>query len=315
MGDGLRTLHIVTTDESIVAQCRAASAALEGWGVCVRNDYQSLLSEPPAPGDVILIDKFLRGGNVYETCSALVGKTRCRIFVVCEFDNQSAESIARFCGATGVLRGPISASQLRVLLNESAGPRPTMAEQQRGDEGSTHNLPEALLVEIATGKEDKNLVHALVDSETSLFNYAFLNYKLDEEFKRAQRFRQPLSCVMLGFEGQANEESLRELASIFLCTSRDTDVLGRFDENSFLFLLPNTGPDGARIMANRVCEMAAERGLRDLVGDPMDISVGISWYPQDSIQRKEDLYASAREAFVAARNAGGGVSSCSTPRD
>jgi len=56
-------------------------------------------------------------------------------------------------------------------------------------------------------------VQALVDPETSLFNYGFLNYKLDEEFKRAQRFRHPLSCVMLGFEGQANEECLSELSS------------------------------------------------------------------------------------------------------
>ncbi|MDE0890668.1 MAG: GGDEF domain-containing protein [Planctomycetota bacterium] len=310
MGDGLRTLHIVTTDESIVAQCRAASAVLDGWEVCVRDDYRSLLSEPPAPGDVILIDKFLRGGNVYETCSALVGKTRSRIFVVCEFDNKAAESIARFCGATGVLRSPISASQLRVLLDESGGPRPNTPEQRRGTEEDEISLPEALLVEIATGKEDKNLVQALVDPETSLFNYGFLNYKLDEEFKRAQRFRQPLSCVMLGFEGQADGACLRELSSIFLCTSRDTDVLGRFDENSFLFLLPNTGPDGARIMADRVREMATERGLKDLVGDPMDISVGISWCPQQSINRKEDLYTRAREAFVAARNAGGGVVTC-----
>ncbi|MCH2105685.1 MAG: hypothetical protein MK291_03495, partial [Planctomycetes bacterium] len=117
MGDGLRTIHIVTTDESIVAQCSAACASLEGWEVGVRKDSESLLSEPPAQGDVVLVDKFLRGGNVYETCAALVGRTRCRIFVVCEHDNQSAEAISRFCGATGVLRSPISASQLRVVLD------------------------------------------------------------------------------------------------------------------------------------------------------------------------------------------------------
>ena len=300
----------MTTDESIIAQCRAACTELEGWEVGVRKGYESLLSEPPAQGDVILIDKFLWGGNVYEMCAALVGKTRCRIFVVCEFDNQDAEAIARFCGATGVLRNPLSNSQLRVLIAESSGPRPHMPEEGRGAEMEAQSLPEALLVEIATGKEDKSLVHALVDPETSMFNYAFLNYKLDEEIKRARRFHHPLSCVMLGFEGQASEECMRELASIFLCTSRDTDVLGRFDENSFLFLLPNTGPDGARIMADRVRQLAGERGLRDLVGDPMEISVGISWYPLDTIVRKEDLYARAREAFVAARNAGGGVVCC-----
>src|SRR6185295_4740059 len=144
---------------------------------------------------------------------------------------------------------------------------------------------EKLLTDIA-GKPDLNLVGALTDPETSLFNYAFLNYKLDEEFKRARRFDHPLSCVMLGFEGRGEEQTLRELSGIFLDTSRDTDILGRFDENSFLFLLPNTGPDGAAVMAKRVGEMAQEKGLRDLVGDKLVISVGIATCPDPDVRRR-----------------------------
>ena len=35
---------------------------------------------------------------------------------------------------------------------------------------------------------------ALIDPVTGLFNYSFLSYKLDEEFKRARRYA-PLACA------------------------------------------------------------------------------------------------------------------------
>jgi hypothetical protein len=31
MGDGLRTVHVVTSDESVLASARAAVSALAGW--------------------------------------------------------------------------------------------------------------------------------------------------------------------------------------------------------------------------------------------------------------------------------------------
>ena len=81
----------------------------------------------------------------------------------------------------------------------------------------------------------------------------------------------------------------------------------RFDENSFLFLLPNTGPDGAEIMARRVADSADERRLLDLVGDRLEIAIGIGNYPSPAIDQREDLYSAAREAFLEARAAGGGI--------
>lgn len=306
MGDGLRTIHAVTTDETLLAQTRSAVAELGGFELHPVESVRILAQRPPAVGDVILLDKWLRGENVYEVCRRLTGRTRCRIFVVAEHENDVGEAIARFCGATGLVHRPISPSALREALEESGGPRRVLPADRRAG-GAEPELPERLLVDIATGRPDASLVGALTDPETSLFNYAFLNYKLDEEFKRSRRFQEPLACVMLGFEGQASENVLRELGGIILASSRDTDVLGRFDENSFLFLLPRTGPDGARVMAQRVGELAQERGLVDLVGDPLVISVGISSSPHPDIQRREDLFAVAREAFFHARTAGGGV--------
>ena len=313
MGDGLRTLRILTKDDSLLASAQAALSDMPGWELAQVQEAETLLSSPPCPGDLLLIDAWMAGQNAYELCRRLTGHTRCRTFLVVDLENDLAEPIARFCGATGVLNRPLTRDSLSEALANHTSAAPALPASRRSDGSSASSAPDfpaALLTDLRTGEPNQSLIAAIIDEGTGLFNYAFLNYKLDEEFKRARRFHHPLSCVMLGFEGQASEECMRELASIFLCTSRDTDVLGRFDENSFLFLLPNTGPDGARIMADRVRQLAGERGLRDLVGDPMEISVGISWYPLDTIVRKEDLYARAREAFVAARNAGGGVVCC-----
>jgi len=312
MGDGLRTIRVVTTDSSLLSQAQAACAGLDGWEVVAVEAVEELLSSSPIPGDVILLDKYLRGDNVYEVCRLLTGRTRCRTLVVVEHGNVMGDALARFAGATGVLTSPLSTTKLREAIEVSSGPRPNMPDDERGlvEPGTEPQLPEKLLVGIADGSPDVNLVSALTDPDTSLFNYAFLNYKLDEEFKRAQRWSEALSCVMLGFEGQCSPDVLRQLAGIILDSSRDTDVLGRFDESSFLFLLPRTGPDGAEVMALRVGQVAQELELRDLIGDPLVISVGISYCPHPEIRRREDLYARAREAFVAAAADGGGVTCC-----
>ncbi len=310
MGDGLRTIRVVSADESLLASVSASAEALEGWRVEHVPTQEALAISPPDSGDVLLLDSWIAGTNVYEFCRMLTGKTKCRTFVVVEGRNEFAGAIARFCGATGTLKRPVAASALRAALADIREPAVAPRSEAR-DAAPTFELPEKLLADLRSGTSDPSLVRAVIDAETGLFNYAFLGFKLDEEFKRARRFDHPLACVMLGFEGQASEEVLRDLAGIFLESSRDTDILGRFDENSFLFLLPCTGPDGANVMAQRVGEMAQERGLSDLVGDPLVISVGIAIYPHPEIRKREDLFGTARQAFVEARNAGGGVV-CST---
>jgi diguanylate cyclase (GGDEF)-like protein len=306
MGDGLRSIRVVTTDESLLANVRATVSAIDGWEVGHAASVDELLQHAPALGDVVLLDAWLRGGNVYEHCRRLTGITRCRTYVVVEHDNRLAEPIARFCGATGVLNRPLVPTRLREALAPTSTPPAALPREHRGALEETTLFPEKLLAGLA-GEPGQSLVSALTDPDTGLFNFAFLEFKLDEEFKRARRFGDPLACVMLGFEGQVEEQVLRELAGIFLEASRDTDILGRFDESSFLFLLPNTGPDGATVMARRVGDLAQKRGLVDLVGDPLSISVGIASAPAGDVKRREDLFSKSRKAFLSAREVGGGV--------
>lgn len=308
MGDGLRTVRLISNDESLIASVKAAVGGLSGFEFACTKDHAELLTKPPIAGDVLLLDGRMSGANVYEACRQLAGKTRCRTYVVIDSHNRTAQGIAHFCGATGTLVKPVSSAELRRVLEKSDSQRPPLPQAARGAEHKPSNMPESLLRDLS-GAVDQHLVSALVDPETQLFNFAFLNYKLDEEFKRAQRFGSPLACVMLGFDGECSQVVLRELAGIFLSASRDTDVLGRFDLSSFLFFLPSTGLDGAEVMAKRVQEEAKRHGLRDLVGDPLSISVGIATMPHPDVSRREDLFARARKAFVEAQKTGGVVTS------
>lgn len=306
MPEPKRTVRIVTNDESLFATTRGAVAALEGWEISEPQSVEDLLAKKFSPGDVILIDAWLRAENVYESCRRLAGKTRCRTYIVTDGRNDHAEEIAAFCGATGTLQRPLSGERLRTLLADTTLEKRALPSEQRGTGANEHALPERLLRDLV-GESSHRLIDALTDPETGLYNYDYLTYKLDEEFKRARRFEQPLSCVMLGFEGQVEEDVLARLASIFLNASRDTDVLGRFDQSSFLFLLPNTGPDGAAVMARRIREASEAENLRDLVGDRLAIAVGISTCPHPAVKRREDLFSRSRAAFLAAQRDGGVV--------
>jgi len=300
-----RSVRWISTDAALTAKARAAIEAIDGWRFVADETRAALETRPPTSGDVLILDANASDANVYETCRALIGRTGCRTFVLTDADAKVAEGIAHFCGATGVLPRKLNVASLRRALGV-AEPRAALPAATRSKAARKPVFPKSRLRDMS-GSIDTHLVNAITDPETNLFNYAFLNYKLDEEFKRAQRFGQPLACVLVGSDGECSTQTLRELAGIFLSASRDTDVLGRFDQTSFLFFLPSTGPDGARIMAERVVEQAQRQKLCDLLGDPLGLAVGIASTPHAKIQRREDLFAAVRRAFVAAQRKGGGV--------
>ena len=253
----------------------------------------------------VLIDEALSTPSAFALCRQLRSDPGCRVFLLLRSEASVAAPIARFCGAQGALTlsAEGSGEELFDALSEGPDPVPIDRLLRESGEGGEDEIRRGVLRDLESVSRG-GVLESITDPETKLFNYEFLIFKLDEEYKRASRFKFPLSCVMLGFEGEASENVLLELAGIFLNESRDTDVLGRFDLNSFLFLLPNTGPDGARAMADRMAVACEERKLKDLTGDALHLSIGISYYPHPEITRREQLYERARAAFLDARNNG-----------
>lgn len=290
-------IRILSTDSAFVDDLRAALGSLDADGPVALD---ALLAD--GPGGTVFVDGTFDGAcTAFEASRQLTARGGTRlVFVLPHRTGDAAvavsEPIARFCGASTVLTRDFDADAVAAAIGAAQASPIQPNDFAAGDA----MLPEALLREL-TEQESRpmELLERLADPETSLFNYEFLTYKVDEEFKRSRRFGHPLACVLMGFDGEAHEDVLRQLASVFLQACRDTDILGRFDRSSFLFLLPNTPPEGARIMAERVRESVKQLGLRDLVGDPIELSIGSAFYPHPDVQRPSDLLHAARtEAAV-----------------
>jgi len=87
------------------------------------------------------------------------------------------------------------------------------------------------------------------DPETGLLHRRALKERLAQEWRRAHRYQQPLSAIMLRFEGPETElpqfqhfrsEFVRRLKAIRSC-----DMAAHYEPNCFILLLPMTFKEGS----------------------------------------------------------------------
>ncbi|MGW4803427.1 GGDEF domain-containing protein [Kitasatospora sp. NPDC004272] len=188
-----------------------------------------------------------------------------------------------------------------------------------------------LLAKIAelTEERDELVRTASCDPLTGVWNYRHLQLTLDREIERARRAEataidpRPLSVLLVevaGFDAVVAEHGraranamLRDLAQRLAMEIRGCDTLGRYGGEDFLVLLPDTGPEGAAQVAERLCWSVRRHRLTDRhpgeSADPdersgLTASVGLAVQPRDGAHAALLLRAADR-ALAAARAAGG----------
>ncbi|MCZ6766281.1 MAG: sensor domain-containing diguanylate cyclase [bacterium] len=154
---------------------------------------------------------------------------------------------------------------------------------------------------------------AITDDLTSVYNYRFLMNSLKTELKRARRFGQIFSFVMLDVDNlkQYNDrlghlsgsQALKEVAHLIKLRSREIDLISKYGGDEFGILLPQTGLTGGRQVIRRVLDSVAEHCFDGDESGLITCSAGISCFPQDGTSVRE-LIAGADRALYEAKRRG-----------
>jgi diguanylate cyclase (GGDEF)-like protein len=156
---------------------------------------------------------------------------------------------------------------------------------------------------------------SVTDDLTKLYNSRYLNATLRREVERSKRYRTPVSLIFLDLDGFkcVNDQhghlwgsrTLVEVGQVIGGTVREIDVVSRFGGDEFTVILPQTGPEGAQTIAERIRQRIAETTFLTSYGLSVRItaSVGIASFP-DHGRTKDDLIARADEAMYLVKGRG-----------
>lgn len=151
---------------------------------------------------------------------------------------------------------------------------------------------------------------AATDPLTGLSNRRAFDQRLEEELKRAQRYGQPVSLLVMDLSGfkQINDrlghakgdEALVQVAQVLRASKRDGDTLFRWGGDEFAALLPHTNPAGAVIAAQRYAEAIHNICVEGLA---LAVNIGVAAYPDDA-DDPEALLRQADERMYRAKRCG-----------
>lgn len=144
----------------------------------------------------------------------------------------------------------------------------------------------------------------LHDPKTGLVRFQYARQTLKLEVMRSQRYHIDLSIILLDMANRnaleekygmiGLEEINNQLAGILLSATREVDTC--FINGKVGVILPQTNPDGAAIVAERVIGSAGRRLS-------IDLYAGIAYFPRDAVS-EDDLIRSAESALQVALTSG-----------
>ena len=159
----------------------------------------------------------------------------------------------------------------------------------------------------------KNL--AVTDSLTDVYNHGFLYECLGKEYARAERYKLPLSFLMLDVDyfKKINDTYGHPQGDIVLCklsqilkkSIRTCDTAGRYGGEEFSIVLPEAKMEDGINLAERIRKEVEQYNFGDVNKViRCTISIGVSSYPDPGIKNLEDLINKADRALYNAKAEG-----------
>jgi diguanylate cyclase (GGDEF)-like protein len=267
--------------------------------------------------DVLVLSGVLPRKLGFDVCEALKGDDGAagpKVAILTDKDDRYGRGRARQAGADLVIEEPVRQADIDDMINLPDTEYDALDLSRTGSRSHHERLLAAILKDGGATKD--SILNKFSDPVTGLFDRNYIRLKLEDEFKKAQRYGIPLSIVLVDIDNYdeivsrhgpvAGDSALLDVSSVFLCSSRDIDAAGRLDRSRFVFVLPSTDQQGARIMADRVLTEVLQKRVdasEELIA--LRISVGIASAPNERITSVEGFLDTALRGLNAARTSGG----------
>jgi len=182
----------------------------------------------------------------------------------------------------------------------------------------------ALAAHIATAVENAELFGfvktlAAKDSLTLLFNHGAFHRRFEEELERADRYRRPLSVMMLDldrfkeindtFGHLVGDRVLVAAGGVLSAHLRQSDVPARYGGDEFAAILPETDFSAASAIAARIAEGISHVRVETQEGRSVGFtaSVGFASCPAEGRERRRLLEVADRLMYESKRKGPGGI--------
>ena len=156
---------------------------------------------------------------------------------------------------------------------------------------------------------------SITDGLTGLYVYRYFQDKLEEELRRAQRYQEQLSVIVVDIDGfkKVNDTHghlvgdmvLKEMSQILRNVCREVDIIARYGGDEFVVILPQTEREGSFYLAERARKAIKNYDFQSPEHEPirLTVSCGVaSLIPE--IKDKESLIKKADDALYRAKNEG-----------
>jgi diguanylate cyclase (GGDEF)-like protein len=152
---------------------------------------------------------------------------------------------------------------------------------------------------------------AFIDDVTEVYNARYLLEAIDREVRRADRYGRELSLLFLDLDRfklvndryghLVGSQALRQVSQVLLECVRQVDTLARYGGDEFTIVLPDTGHEAARNVAERIRHLVETTGFEARRGEVMQLTccVGYATFPFHGADRTALLDAADKAMYRA----------------